>query len=52
MTDEDYEDGLETLTSFAEGLDCDGVIGFVEDERFVARLERVGGVKIANLVRL
>jgi len=52
ITDEDYDEGLDTLRSFAEGIGCKSIIAYVNDDRFVQRLTRIGGVKVSNLVRL
>lgn len=52
VSDSDYEEALDTLRGFADGNGCGDVLAYVEDDRFVERLRRVGGVKISNLVRL
>lgn len=52
LSDQDYIEGLSVLKKYAEENDCQEVIGYVEDDKFVRVLQRIGGVKTTNLVRL
>jgi hypothetical protein len=49
---EDYEKGLDILRTFAEEHNCEQLIAYVEDPRFIHILNKVGGVVISQLVRL
>lgn len=48
----DYENGVGSLKTFALANECNQVLAYVEDESFIRVLNRVGGVKVSNLVRL
>ncbi|MBW8034154.1 MAG: hypothetical protein FVQ79_00350 [Planctomycetes bacterium] len=49
---EDYEEALDKLRTFSEANNCSQILAYVENDTYVRKLERVGGVKISNLVRL
>ncbi|KKL91119.1 hypothetical protein LCGC14_1897900, partial [marine sediment metagenome] len=49
---EDYEEALDKLRTFSEANNCSQILAYVENDTYVRKLERVGGVKVSNLVRL
>lgn len=52
LSKNDYENGLDTLRSFAAGNRCSQILAYAESDAVVRQLSTMGVVKVSTLMRL